>query len=132
MKPRIRPLYCAAIIERADNSILIAQDQPAEQPEQWMFPRGIAQPDESAEAAMRRIAREQLGVFVELVIGQPPLPVNVDGVPSEIRYFFCGLAGGQPQPGPYNRIQWVNKAQLAEFGLDETSHAVADWLLSSS
>lgn len=96
-----------------------------------MFPRGVANPDESAEAAMRRIAREQLGVFVELVVGQPPLPVHIDSVPSEIRYFFCGIAGGQPHPGPYRRIRWVSKAQLAECELDDSSRTVADWLLSS-
>jgi hypothetical protein len=80
---------------------------------------------------MRRIARDQLGLFVELVIGQPPFLADVDGVPSEIRYFFCGVAGGDPRPGPYSEIRWVQRAQLREFAFDKPSRAVVEWLLSA-
>lgn len=131
MKAPRRPQYCAAIIERADSAFLVAQPKEQTAVSQWIFPRGRAGTDESAEAAMRRIAHEQLGVFVELVVGQPPLPVLVDGVASEIRYFFCGIAGGQPRAGPYNQLRWVTKRQLGEIDLDDSSRQVADWLLAA-
>ncbi len=126
-----RPLYAAAIIERADNHILVALPTNTEPARQWIFPRGLAEPNESAEAAMRRIARDQLGLFVELVIGQPPFMTEVDGIRSEIRYFFCGVAGGDPRPGPYSDIRWVQRSQLREFDFDEPSKAVVEWLLST-
>jgi 8-oxo-dGTP diphosphatase len=126
-----RPLFVAAIIERADNHILIVLPGHAEPARQWIFPRGLADPNESAEAAMRRIARDQLGVFVELVIGQPPFLADVGGALSEMRYFFCGLSGGDARPGPYSEIRWVQRAQLREFDFDEPSKAVVEWLLHS-
>ena len=126
-----RPLYAAAIIERADNHILIAIPAETEPARQWIFPRGRAEPNESAEAAMRRIARDQLGLFVELVIGQPPFVAEVDEVPCEIRYFFCGVAGGDVRPGPYSAIRWVLRAQLTEYDFDSASKTVVDWLLSA-
>lgn len=79
---------------------------------------------------MRRIAPEQLGLFVELVIGQPPLLCDIDGKPSEIRYFFCGVSGGEATPGPYSEIRWVPRAHLREYDFDDPSKAVVEWLLT--
>lgn len=129
--PHPRPLYAAAIIERADNHILIALPGEAGPARRWIFPRGLAEPNESAEAAMRRIARDQLGLIVELVIGQPPFITDVDAIQSEIRYFFCGLAGGHPRPGPYSDIRWVPRAQLRDYDFDNPSKPVVEWLLSA-
>lgn len=129
MKPSRQPQYCAAIIERSDNAFLIVQQDSSGPSPKWMFPRGLARPDESAEAAMRRIAQEQLNVFVELVVGQPPLPTIIDGVPSEVRYFFCGIIGGRPSQGTFAQIRWVTRTELKDLELDDTSRTVTEWLL---
>lgn len=126
-----RPMYAAAIIERADNHLLIALPTPAASARQWIFPRGQADLKESAEAAMRRIAQEQLGLYVELVIGQPPFLVEVDGRPCEMRYFFCGIAGGNATPGPYSEIRWISRTHLREYEFDNPSKPVVEWLLAS-
>ena len=126
-----RPQFAAAIIERADNHVLIALPPETEQARKWTFPRGLAERNESAEAAMRRIARDQLGLLVELVIGQPPFLCDIAGRPSEIRYFFCGVAGGEARPGPYSEIRWVSKSHLREYDFDDPSRAVVEWLLTS-
>ena len=49
----------------------------------------------------------------------------------ELRYFFCGIAKGHAQPGPYAEIRWVPKHHLSEYDFDKPSHAVAKWLLQS-
>ncbi len=126
-----RPRYAAAIIERADNHILIALPPESQQSRQWIFPRGVAEPQESTEAAMRRIASQQLGIIVELVIGQPPLMCDIAGRPSEVRYFFCGVSGGDAKPGPYSEIRWVPRGHLREYDFDTPSLAVVEWLLNS-
>ncbi len=126
-----RPRYAAAIIERADNHILIALPSESRETRKWIFPRGLVEPQESTEAAMRRIANEQLGLIVELVIGQPPLLSDIAGRPSEIRYFFCGISGGDARSGPYSEIRWVLRAQLREYDFDDPSRAVVEWLLTS-
>lgn len=126
-----RPRFAAAIIERADNHILIALPFRQEPSRLWILPRGLANPGESAEAAMRRIAREQLGLFVELVIGQPPVPWEIDGKSAEVRYFFCGVSGGEAGNGPYSEIRWVPRAHLREYDFDAPCKTVVEWLLSA-
>jgi ADP-ribose pyrophosphatase YjhB (NUDIX family) len=130
LKPTL-PRYAAAIIERADNHILIALPADSEPARHWIFPRGLAEAKESTEAAMRRIARDQLGIIVELVIGQPPLLCEIGERPSEIRYFFCGVSSGEAKPGPYSEIRWIPRAHLREYDFDDPSKAVVEWLLTS-
>ena len=77
---------------------------------------------------MRRIAKEQLGIAVEIVVGQPPLLSEIDGAEAELRYFFCGIAAGEVQPGPYAEIRWVMRAHLREYDFDLESQQVANWL----
>ncbi len=127
---RRRPLYAAGIIERLDHHVLIALASGREEEGRlWQFPRGPAEPNESAEAAMRRVARRELGIEVEIVVGQPPLVEDIDGQAVELRYFFCGLTTGVPQVGPYREIRWVSKAHLREYDFDHPSAPVVQWLL---
>ncbi len=130
-RPPRRPIAAAGIIERADGAIFVVlRSAPEGQPRLWQFPRGPANPGEPAEAAMRRIAREQLGIEVEAAIGQPPLVQTVDGKEFQVRYFFCGFIEGQPRPGPYAEVRWVSKPHLREYDFDPPSAEVVQWLLS--
>ena len=128
---RTRSLLVAGIIERHDNDILIALPKEDEDRRIWQFPRGPAKPGETPEAAMRRITRDDLGLHIEIVVGQPPLIERIDAVEVELRYFFCGIAKGRAQPGPNAEIRWVPKHHLREYELDKPSRPVAKWLLQS-
>jgi len=129
---RARLRFAAAIIERHDSHLLIARPVSIrEEGRVWQFPRGKVNPDESPEAAMRRIARSDLGVEVEIVVGQPPFMAHVDGDDAEVRYFFCGINAGDPRPGPYEELRWVSKGHLREYDFDAVSEPVATWLLES-
>lgn len=130
--PARRPLYVAAIIERFDNHMLIAQGEGrGDGTSLWHFPRGRANPGEAAETAMRRMAGESLGVEVEVVVGQPPLLETVDGVSAELRYFFCGIIRGEPTAIDGRELRWVSKPHLREYEFDAPSQVVVDWLLES-
>lgn len=130
---RRRPLYAAGIIERLDHHVLIALASGREEQDRlWQFPRGPAEPNESAEAAMRRVARQELGIEVEIILGQPPLVEEIDGQAVELRYFFCDLTTGAPQAGRYDEIRWVSKAHLREYDFDRVSAPVVQWLLESN
>ena len=130
---RRRPLYAAGIIERLDHHVLIALASGSEEHDRlWQFPRGPAEPNESAEAAMRRVARQELGIEVEIILGQPPLVEEIDGQAVELRYFFCDLTTGAPQAGRYDEIRWVSKAHLREYDFDRVSAPVVQWLLESN
>jgi 8-oxo-dGTP diphosphatase len=127
-----RRLYAAAIIERPDNRVLIAlPTDMAESDRRWQFPRGHIEAGESPEAAIRRVARQQLGVGVEIVVGQPPLLARLEDAEAKLRYFFCGITTGEAQAGPYAEIRWVLRPHLQEYDFDSASQQVADWLVNS-
>lgn len=127
-----KKLYVAALIESHTSDLLIARPQRDEKaPRLWQFPRGVARRGESPEAALRRLARDVLGIKVEIIVAQPPLMERIDGVRTELRYFFCGVAGGEATPGPYAEIRWISKLHLREYDFDEPSQIVVDWLLAS-
>lgn len=127
-----RPLYVAAIVERFDNHLLIESGAKREDGTGlWRFPRGRAAPGESAEAAMRRVAKEWLGIEVEIVVGQPPLVERVDGDAVELRYFFCGILRGEPAASEGGELRWVSRGHLREYEFDGPSRAVAEWLVES-
>ena len=134
MKPRAprRPRVAVGIIERHDNHVLIVlPSTPDGQTRLWHFPRGFAVADEAPEQAMRRTTYEQLGIHVEIVVGQPPVTASLDGREVEMRYFFCGVADGEPRPGPYAEIRWVTRGHLREYEFDDPSKPVVEWLLES-
>lgn len=124
------PLYVAALIERANNDLLIGLRVPGEDsPRLWSFPRGLANENETPEAAIRRVALELLGIPVEIVVGQPPITANVDGREALLRYFFCGVVSGEPSSRGYNELRWIPKAHLREYEFDSASQQVANWLV---
>ena len=83
------------------------------------------------EAAMRRIAREQLGIEVEIVVGQPPIVAALQDAEVELRYFFCGVIEGDADRGEYAELRWVPRGQLREYDFDDVSRPVVEWLLES-
>ncbi len=131
-RPKSSKPYVAAIIERQDNHILIVRssESTGDDP-RWAFPRGRVKRDESPEAATRRTTREDLGIEVEIVVGQPPLVEEIGGEQVELRYFFCGLISGGEESGPEDAIRWVPKHHLREYEFDAVSQPVADWLLEA-
>jgi 8-oxo-dGTP pyrophosphatase MutT (NUDIX family) len=130
MKPRPprRPRVAVGIIEQHDNHVLIVlPSTPDDQTRLWQFPRGLAGIDESPEQAMRRTAIEQLGIHVEIVVGQPPVTAMLDGQEVEMRFFFCGVADGEPRP---LRKSAGSQGHLRS-DFDDPSKPVVKWLLES-
>ncbi len=130
--------YVAAIIERQDSFILIVRSSESKKSSdstgdgpRWAFPRGRVKGDESPEAATRRTTREDLGIEVEIVVGQPPLAGEIGGERVELRFFFCGLISGGEETGPDDAIRWVPKHHLQEYEFDTVSQPVAAWLLET-
>ena len=123
------PVLAAGIVENDRHEILIVLPKhEKETPRLWQFPRGAFECDESPEAAIRRIA-EALGLTVKVVVGQPPLACEIDGIQVEVRYFFCEVSVENPKPGHYEAIRWIHHAHLREYDFDKASQPVVDWLI---
>jgi len=129
-RPPSRRRVAAAIIERHDSHVLIVLPYAdSESPRHWQFPRGIVGAEESPEGAIRRIARETLGIGIEIVVGQPPFFAELDGEEMEWRYFFCGVLAGDPNAGLFAEIRWLQKGQLGKYEFDSPSRPIAAWLV---
>jgi len=127
-----RCTLAAGLIERVDHALLIALPSAEKNGQRrWIFPRGPVEPGESPEAAMRRLAKDHLGIEIEVVVGQPPVVAIVVGKEVELRYMFCGVITGEPQPGPYAEVRWTPKQQLMEYDFDSASKPVVAWLLGA-
>lgn len=125
-----RPIVVSCILERHNNDLLIALSQPEQaNTRRWLFPRGTVDSGESPESGMRRVCRADLGVEVEIVVGQPPLIGDIDGRECELRFFFCGVIAGDVTPGPYREVRWVSRMHLREYEFDAASQPVVAWLL---
>lgn len=137
---RRRPMIAAAILETHNNTVLIVRprsehdrapkDDPGAERMPWQFPRGIVDPEETAEAGMRRIAWEQLGIKMEIVVGQPPFVHELDGREHEVRFFIGGiLSHREPARPHYAEDRWIQRGHLREYDFDELSQPVAKWFL---
>lgn len=125
-----RPMYAAIILERPDHHHVIVRPAVVRDEDRvWIFPRGRVNVNEAPEAAMRRIAKSDLGISVEVLVGQPPFLVQVNGEEAEMRYFYCAIDEGEPRAGPYEELRWVSKPHLREYDFDGASEPVAQWLL---
>jgi len=77
---------------------------------------------------MRRVAWEQLGLDIEIVVGQPPLLEVIDGTEIEVRYYFCGVIKQGPASSYYAETRWVSKAHLSEYAFAESARPIVEWL----
>ena len=104
-----------ALITRGEQ-VLICR-RPADKPlgGYWEFPGGKRNPDETLQQCVIREIREELGILITPV--QPLAIVEhlYDHARVRIHPFLCQLIDGEPRPFQADAIQWVDRAQLAEF-----------------
>lgn len=118
------------LIEGPGNEWLIlcpAGDSATER--HWTFLHGPVRQGESPEAALRRMATDQLGVKVDIYVGQPPVITTMGGQRVELRCFFCSIVAGDPAPNEGFEIRWIPKAHLEEYQFDSVAAPIAAWLV---
>lgn len=125
------PVDVRALLERPDGSLLITRTRP-EPPALWSFPGGVAVPNESPEAALRRVCRDDLRADIDIVKGQWPIEEQKEGERFIFRYYFCRLRN-EPALENHPRIEarWVLPAQLREYDFVDYVKPVVDWLIQN-
>ncbi len=120
------PVVCA-VIER-DGRVLLARRPAHKRPAlKWEFPGGKVDAGETAEAALRREIREELGCAIAIA-GALPRVVHADGhVTIELIPFVCRLEPGSAEPAAleHREIRWVAPAALARHDLAPADRPVA-------
>jgi hypothetical protein len=112
------------VIENNRGELLIARETKAGA---WCFPQMAVPAGLSAEAALRRVARE-LGLRITIHTVQPPVQRETAQGRQTYRYHFCS-AGGAGRNGPYAETRWVLKGQLREYDFTGQDEEVVHWIL---
>ena len=107
----------AAVIEREDRRLLIGQRRRDDSsPLKWEFPGGKVRDSETAEAALTRELREELGVtltkFVEM--GRVRHQYAASSEELEIR-FFAARVEGEASPLCFEQIACVLPKELGSY-----------------
>jgi 8-oxo-dGTP diphosphatase len=108
----------AAIIERDDHRLLIGQRRKNDtSPFKWEFPGGKVQTGETAERALARELREELGVTlgqaVEVGRARHQYANKMEGL--EIRFFAAKITNSELVPRVFEQIAWVLPEELAAY-----------------
>ncbi len=108
----------AAIIERADRRILIGQRRKNDtSPLKWEFPGGKVRAGETAETALARELREELGAVLEQAVEVGRVRHQYANRPEEleIRFFAVKVAPGELAPRAFAQIAWALPRELGSY-----------------
>lgn len=112
------PVVCA-LIER-EGKVLIAQ-RPSHKllGLKWEFPGGKVELGESAEAAIVREIREELGCDITVTRALPAFLHDYGTVLIEMIPFICALTPDSPEPHAHEHIavEWVPPTDLLNYDL---------------
>ena len=123
----------SAIICRGDDVLLVKR---AIEPRKgfWDLPGGFLEKDEHPEVALKREAREELGVEIEVLqylgifmdrYGYD----NSDGHTMNV-YYLAEIASGEPKPASdIDDLRWFAKEALpADIAFENNKRALATWV----
>ena len=108
----------AAVIERADRRVLIGQRRKHDSsPLKWEFPGGKMEDGESAEAALARELREELGATLtkSVELGRVQHYYADRDETLEIRFFAAAIANDAVKPITFEQIAWVLPRELGQY-----------------
>jgi 8-oxo-dGTP diphosphatase len=108
----------AGVIERRDRRILIGQRRRDDSsPLKWEFPGGKVEAGETAEAALERELREELGVTLTKTaeIGRVTHKYGEMVEALEIRFFAAEIAEEELAPRVFEQVQWVLPKDLGSY-----------------
>lgn len=125
------PIVVVCAVIRSEAGVLVAQRPLTKHlGGYWEFPGGKIEDQESAEAALHREIREELGC--EIVINTPGPSVQWDHEKGSIlmHSFLCRLQDSSPEPIAleHTSLAWHTVAELRELNLAPADWPIVDWL----
>lgn len=108
----------AAVIEREDRRLLIGQRRRGDtSPLKWEFPGGKVEAGETAEEALARELREELGVTLVkgVEIGRIQHSYADTEEMLEIRFYATEIMAGELAPVTFEKIEWVLPRELGGY-----------------
>lgn len=121
--------YQAAIVREDDHILLIQHREHAGGRTYWVVPGGGIEDGESEEACVRREAREETNLDIEVVRLLIDEPAIDDRVYERWKTYLCGVVSGEARPGHepepevaatygIDAVAWYDFKDLASWGED--------------
>jgi 8-oxo-dGTP diphosphatase len=105
------PIAVVAGILIEGGKVLVSQRLPGQAfPLEWEFPGGKVEPGETSAVALAREFREELGIDVEALGGEPFGTIRYrspGGRDVEVRFYRARRCGGEPEPLEVADVRWV-------------------------
>lgn len=111
-------LVVAAVIERSDRRLLIGQRRRHDtSPLKWEFPGGKVEEGETAEAALARELKEELGATLRKSVGIGRVVHKYATTPEELEIHFYAVEISEMDVAPhaFEKIAWVLPKELGEY-----------------
>ena len=111
-------LIVAAVIERSDRRLLIGQRRRDDtSPLKWEFPGGKVEEGETAEAALARELKEELGAILRksVAIGRVVHKYATTPEELEIHFYAVEISEMDVAPHAFEKIAWVLPKELGEY-----------------
>lgn len=108
----------AAVIERADRRLLIAQRRKEDTSAlKWEFPGGKVRTGETLKAALARELKEELGVTLGRCREMASVRHQYATYPEEleIHFFAAEIAEGEIAPAVFEQVQWALPKELGSY-----------------
>lgn len=112
------PVVCA-LIERSGRVLLARRPQRKHLALKWEFPGGKVEDGETAEAAIIREIREELGCEIVIERALPRFRHTYGRTTIEMIPFVCQLSAGSPAPAPTEHVglAWALPGDLETYEL---------------
>ena len=125
-------VVCALIVNRDGRILACQRGVETSLAGKWEFPGGKIEPDESAEAALRREISEELEVSISIL---RPLEIVNHRYPSfeiTLSPFLCEISASEvPNAVEHSQIRWVNLAQANELDWAEADIPILEQFKNS-
>jgi 8-oxo-dGTP diphosphatase len=111
-------MVVVAVIERGDRRLLIGQRRRKDMsPLKWEFPGGKMEERETAEAALERELREELGVTLRksVEIARVTHKYAETAEELEIRFFATEIVEKDVTPKAFEQVHWVLPRELGNY-----------------
>lgn len=125
------PVEVVCAVLRREGTLLVAR-RPAGKKLAglWEFPGGKIEPGETAEAALRRELREELGCEAGVLRRGPVILHEYPWCTVRMHSFECALGAGSPEPAAleHDEIAWIMPAEMLRLDLAPADAPLIPWV----
>jgi 8-oxo-dGTP diphosphatase len=124
-------VVCAVISDREGRLLACRRSSEQSQAGKWEFPGGKIEAGESAEDALVREIREELGCAIHVSSSLPVVEYRYPEFSIRLIPYFCQLVGGHgPQILEHSEMRWVTLTDCAALDWAEADIPIWSALLT--